>query len=210
MQQLAQMAQVGQLPLAIGPAQHAGVQVLVGGDGGLQGRHPVPAQQHSPTGQRLVEGVPLEVVGPMTRSASHPQNTVSAAAATADRELDRSMASSSRNHSRATAVANTLPTWLITAGTPAARRASHSAAWRGCACGPARAIWPGVISLSPANRRTTSLARSPATISRARSTDRRAGQIAGRKSLHHAHAQRCAVGAPADAGPPMGGRLEGW
>ena len=108
-------------------------------------------------------------------------------------EAGRSIASSSRSHSRAGAVPNTLPAPLMTAGTPTSSSASRtSAALR--LVRTSTAMWPGRTALAP---RVAVLGAD--SISRPRTAARRCRRR-GRG--------RCARGRPAPARSPLRGQAD--
>ena len=160
-QQLADVAQVGQPPLAVGAARArapAAPRRASPSRPATRRRAPAARAPRCAAGG----GRPPTPRRPRTRPAPRvqPRNGVSAAARARGVEVGRSIASSSRSQSRAGGVPNTLPAPLITAGIPAASSSSRTSAALRCVR-TSTATWPGATALAaPARCRRRRGARS--------------------------------------------------
>ena len=208
----ADVAQVGQPPLAAGEPQHALGQALGQRDLLDQRGDALHAQHPRPAVQALVDLLPRGFVGRRRpRSDDQPRNGVSAAArARGDGGRALDAPPSSRSQSRAWGVPNTLPAPLMTAGTPTSSSASRIERGRLVACGRARRRGRGgcgrrrrsasgatAARRGPRRRRARRAARALSTwmvVAVARRLDR------GVVAVHDAHAQRRRVGRADEAG----------
>ena len=167
-QQLPDVAQVGQPALAVDHPQHAPRQPLDERDRLRQRRQPAAAQDAAHACRRRWTSSHSSSPAAATCSAVQPRNDVIVAARARTGDAGRSSASSSRSHSRAAGVANTLPAPLMTAGCRRRRaRRAPSTAWRLYARAPRRGAGDGAPHRGPDSTRTRSAARSRATNTRA-------------------------------------------
>ena len=128
-EQLADVAQIGERALAVRTGEQAGRQALAVGDRLEQGGDATAAQAARPRGAPGRRCPPTSASSAVaTCSADQPTNVDRARARTRVDDDGRSSASRRALQSRATGARNTLPAPLITAGTPTASRASRTVA----------------------------------------------------------------------------------
>ena len=194
-QQLADVAQVGQPPLAVVLGEHPRRQPSASGDRLQQRGH--AAHRAAPAPSRAAAGGPPPTPSRRRSARREPLGATSRRTASARRqwarviEAGRSSASSSRSQSRAGSVANTLPAPLITAGTPPSSSASRTiAAWR------LVAHEHGEVAGADRGRSARSAPCSRPSASRLQQRDDVGGQVA----------RRCARGAGLLAKPSLGQR----